>query len=243
MRPLLFRSVGSQLDAFVPATRLSTLRLLVAVDVHHALALLCGGPKGPGLGGRPSPPPSSLTSSSSSGGGDGGLSAATDAHYRRVFGDGAATDGFVRLRVVLEALLAAQVLPTSARAHLHWVEGSGSIGDSHGRYPRRPPLLRQRTFEPRVVSWWLFLYRCTSRWSSPGTSFTAGTPWRPKRRRQTRRPGPQRFRPSQGVRARRSSATSASTSFPTRTFSCGFFSRFPFFSLSPPLFFVAASEL
>jgi len=110
------RSVGSQLDAFVPATRLSTLRVLVAVDVNHANALLCGGPKGPGLGGRPRPKPSPSSGSSSSGsssGSDGSSSSslppATDADYRRVFGDGGLHDGFARLRVMLETLLAAQV--------------------------------------------------------------------------------------------------------------------------------------
>jgi AraC-like DNA-binding protein len=38
----LHKSVGSQSDAFIPATRLSTMRFLVAVDVAEADALLCG---------------------------------------------------------------------------------------------------------------------------------------------------------------------------------------------------------
>ena len=106
--------MGSQLDAFVPATRLSTLRVLVAVDVNHANALLCGGPKGPGLGGRPRPKqtPSSLSSSGSIGSNDGSSSPfPTDVDFYRVFGDGGLHDGFARLRVMLETLLAAQVMP------------------------------------------------------------------------------------------------------------------------------------
>ena len=42
----LHKSVGAQEDAFIPATRLSILRLLVAVDIAEADALLCG--RGPG---------------------------------------------------------------------------------------------------------------------------------------------------------------------------------------------------
>jgi len=105
------RSVGSQLDAFVPATRLSTLRVLVAVDVNHANALLCGGPKGPGLGGRPKQPASPFRSAGSSDISSSSTAppAATDADFRRVFGDGGLLDGFARLRLMLETLLAAQV--------------------------------------------------------------------------------------------------------------------------------------
>ena len=56
----LHKTVGSQHDAYIPATRVSTLRLLVAVDIAAADALLCGyGPaaavRGLSGGGRAAP--------------------------------------------------------------------------------------------------------------------------------------------------------------------------------------------
>jgi len=102
----LHKSVGSQLDAFVPATRLSTLRLLLAVDAASADALLCG---------------ADHTANDHMGGAQGGAQG-----FRRAWGlaagVGTQAGEVVRLRAIVETLIAAKVrAPRRApRASVAW---------------------------------------------------------------------------------------------------------------------------